>query len=262
MHENNVIQGMFRSPWVASAVASVVICGTASTVSAIDYGDFAGLSVSYLGVEETSVTDTPPLFGSPSVIGNTLDFDPKGYGATSSGGAAPDLTDGQLNFGVQAADGYGITSLKFSEAGDFTVIGLGTADTYASVAAAFFVDVVEVDGVAIDPVQVTANMTFVPNASGKFELPTDEGVALIWKGSLSFDLNAALSDAGISYDLGATMLSVTLDNTLVAQSEAASTSFIAKKDFKVGAVTIVPEPTSLALALLGSLLLVPAMRRR
>lgn len=257
MQGNNKTQGMFRSSSIAALAATLAVGGMmVSTVSAIDYGDFAGLSVSYLGVEETSATDTPPLYGAPSVAGNTLDFDPKGFGATSSGVGAPDLTDGQLNFGVQASEGYGITSLNFSEAGDYTVIGLGTADTYASVAAAFFVDIVEVDGVAIDPVQVTAN------TSGKFELPTDGGVAVIWTGGASVDLNAALNNAGIDYDLGATMLNVVLDNTLTAQSEAASTSFIAKKDFKVGAITIVPEPTSLALALLGGLLLVPAMRKR
>ena len=258
MQSNNKIQGMFRSPWLAA----VAVCGMVSTVSAIDYGDFAGLSVSYLGVEETSATDTPPLFGAPSVIGNTLDFDPKGYGATSSGGGAPDITDGQLNFGVQANEGYGISSLQISEAGDYTVVGLGTTDTYASVGVPIFVDIVEVDGVAINPVQLQPIVTFTPNASGKFELPTDAGVAVIWKGSVSLDLNAALSNAGVPFHLGATALNVVLDNTLTAQSEAAATSFIAKKDFKVGAVTIVPEPTSLALALLGSLLLVPAMRRR
>lgn len=250
----------------ALSLAALMGCFTFNAQSAsIDHGDFAADTVNYLGVIESSITDPVPLFGAPTVSGNTLDFDPKGFAADSQGVAPPDITDGQLNFTIQALDGYGIPALTFSERGDFTLAGIGTANTYASVAAAFFVDIVDVDGVALPtPIQLNANMVFTPNASGKFELPTDEGSGVIWTGDLNLDLNAALVGNAVAFDLGATLVKVSMDNTLVAQSEEASRAFIAKKDVKGFSVTsaLIPEPTSTALILLGSLLLAPALRRR
>ena len=70
-----------------------------STASAapISYGDFIGTSVQYLDVIETanSPDDDEPLYGTPQLIGNTLDSDPRGFLAQTTSGANFDFTDGE-----------------------------------------------------------------------------------------------------------------------------------------------------------------------
>ena len=84
----------------------------------------------------------------------TIDFDPNGF-ATSSAGAIPDITDGNLTFDIYAQAGSFIEAVQFSEAGGFTLLGLGTDNT--------FVDLYEVDEIGIDTVSSTASMTFNAN---------------------------------------------------------------------------------------------------
>ncbi len=235
------------------AIVGVVLTSvTALATTSINYGTFTGTSVSYHDVTESSGTDALPLFGAPTISVNTLDFNPQGFSAYSTGGGV-DLTDGQLNFVIKAGAGYAIPSLQFSEAGDFTLAGLGTGSTKVTVASAFFIDVLKVDGLAINPLSLSANMTYAPNLNGQFNLSTDAGVGTIWNGALNFNLNSALAANGISFLNGATEIRVNLDNTLLAMSETGSVAYIAKKDFKGFAITVasVPEPSVMALGLLG-----------
>jgi len=229
-------------------LATASITGNAAT----NYGNFTGSSVEFQGVTESSGTDPGPLFGAPTITGDTLDFNPQGFTAYSSGGGV-DLTDGQLNFLVKALDGFAITELRFSELGDFTLAGTGTASTKVAVAASFFFDILSVDGVSINPVTVTGNMTFAPNANGQFDLISNAGIGSLWSGGINFDINSALTANGIPFQIGATEVRVNLDNTLLAVSESGSAAYIAKKDFKgFGLTAIVPEPSSMAIALLGA----------
>lgn len=234
-------------------LAVVLLVAPASMQAAsINYGSFVGTSVTYQNVTEFSTTDPVPLFGAPTLIGNTLDFNPTF--TSFSSGAGSDQTDGQLNFLIKANTGSTIPSVMFSEAGDFTLTGVGTATTLASVSATFFIDIYAVDGVALAvPLFSTASMTFTPTA-GVFDRVTYPGAsAVIWSGSFSFDVNAALTGAGISYINGATEISVALDNILTTQSELGTTARISKKDFKGLGITVpVPEPSILALSLCGA----------
>lgn len=249
----NFARSLFCS-WTAQgilAAAVVLLPGTPAFAGTnINYGTWVGTTVTYQDVTESSATDQTPMYGAPLISGNTLDFNPQGFAATSTGGGI-DLTDGQLNLLIQAHSGYAIPAIQFSEAGDFSLAGFGSANTRVTVAATFFLDVLQVDGVGINPLSLTANMTFTPNANGQFDLINNAGIGNIWTGAINFNLNDALTAHNIDFVNGATEVRVNLDNTLLAISEAGSTAYIAKKDFKALGITVVPEPSVIALSLFG-----------
>ncbi|HEX3358193.1 MAG TPA: hypothetical protein VHS31_14570, partial [Tepidisphaeraceae bacterium] len=70
-------------------------------------GSFPGNTVIYgpdlgpadHGVTESSMTDAVPLYGSPTVTGDSMSFTPSGFGSFSQNGGL-DITDGQLVFKV------------------------------------------------------------------------------------------------------------------------------------------------------------------
>ncbi len=232
-----------------AAVGGLLAFTMTAPAAPINYGDFSGISVVYLDVTEDSGTDTPPLYGSPTVSGDSLDFSPTAFTSSTSGTSGVDLTDGTLNFMVMAKPGVFIGSLFFSEAGDYTLGGTGGAGTFASVTADFFIEIVEVDGVGINPVQFPASMVFGPSG-GNFDLASDPATGA-WTGSLFVDINAALISNNTPFIDGATKVTVTLDNTLATLSETDSQSMIEKKDIDIITTTF-PEPASLALLGLGA----------
>lgn len=243
-----------------AVLAIVVAMGSAVNARAAystNYGNFFGSTVAYLNVSEATVSENSALFQQPTVGGNTLDFNPLGFGAFASGAGGFDLTDGQLDFTIKANSGSVIPTIQFSEQGDFTLIGAGTSSTYVDVSATFFIDVIKVDGVSITPLSTSAAMSFSPVTSGTMTLPGYPGGGQFWSGAFSFDVNAFLTANNISFNNGATEIKVTLDNTLYALSEAGTAAFIAKKDFKGLGITVpqVPEPTTLVLMLCGAGLL-------
>ncbi len=246
------------------SAGALLLAYSLSAVATTNYGSFAGSTVIYQNVSENSGTDPGQYYmGTPQVFGDTLDFNPV-YSVSVSGGAVK-VRDAQVNFDIQAKPGFGVEGLVFSEQGDFTMAGNGTASTLVDVSAAFFIDILEVDGVAINPVGLTLNMLFSPNANGTFDLVGAGGPPLasgIWTGSIIVDLDSALTQANVPYGLGATKVSVALDNTLTAISEQTTQAFIAKKDAKGLSITVVPEPTSVALAFLGLVGMSLTMRRR
>ena len=239
---------MLRTCVVTAFAVVGLLAGTSSAVSAapILYPDLVGISVMYVDIQESSVTDPGvALFGAPDVDGDTLNFDNMAFGASSVGGV-PDLTDGTLNFTVMAKPNQVIDSIILNEVGDFSLGGLGGAATSVSVSAPVIINIKEVDGVSINPINLNTMLTFAPS-DGDWNLLDDGAVNGIWTGSLAVDLEQMLIDAGVSYVDGVTKVSVTLDNTLMAFSEATSASLIAKKDFQGLSVTAIPEPGTLAL---------------
>lgn len=236
---------------------------SAALAAPINYGDFDGNTVMYLDVTEDSGTDTPPLFGAPSISADTLDFNPVSFNSSSTGAGGVDITDGTLTFMVMAKSGYFVEQLLFTEAGDVTLAGFGNDGTFASVTAEYIIEIVEVDNVAINPIQFQASMTFTPS-NGDYGLQTDGGggptYSGAWSGSLVTDIHAALINSQLPFSLGATKVNVTLDNTLTTLSQDGTSSFIAKKDTDGVTITEFPEPASAALLGLGAMALLPRRR--
>jgi hypothetical protein len=134
----------------------------------------------------------------------------------------------------------------------------------------------------INHISVPFSLTFTPSG-GTYFLGTDGGGGPLyhtpWTGSATIDIDAILVANGypvppgpLDPNGGATKISIDLDNTLTAVSQAGTSAHIAKKDF--GGITIranvptepggdpeIPEPTTAALVGLG-LVAFAAGRRR
>ncbi len=240
---------------LAVAVLFLSVVGRAHAAS-INYGDFAGTNVTYVGVTEASNSgDALPLFGPPTVSGDSLDFDPVGFSASATGASGVDVTDGNLRFMVTSHPGSVINALKLSEAGDTTLAGFGTDATFTAVTGNGILNINQVNGVGINVISVPFSMTFTPSG-GTYGLGTDGGGGPLysanWSGGVMLDVDAILA---ANNKVGhATKITVNLDNTLTALSEAGTFALIAKKDFGGLSVTVIPEPATcllLGIAVMG-----------
>jgi hypothetical protein len=260
--------------FVRARFAGAISCGAILLVSGatfhsafgtpVNYGTFVGNTVAYVDVSEDSNSGDPlPLFGAPTVSGDSLDFNPIGFNAHASGAAGSDITDANLTFGVSALPNFAIKNITLSEAGDTTLSGFGTNATITSVTADGHLNISEVDGSGIGVIAVPIALTFTPNG-GLYKFGDHGGGPIFhtaFSGSLFLDIQQILNDHFVSFQGGATKISIDIDNTLVATSEDGTFSLIAKKDFGGVSVTVnnplggggpnSPEPTSLVLAFLG-----------
>jgi hypothetical protein len=254
------------------------VCCCAHLVDAapINYGDFVGSTVTYRMVTEDSGTDTVPpcMYCAPSVGGNTLNFNPVGFDASSSNGSVADVTDGQLLFMIESNNKLtqAIQNFRISETGDTTLSGnvpVGNDDTATSVQITPVVEIVEVDGVAL-PAPITLTKMSMPPlpvlddvftqlpantpSDGQWELGTDGNGGPIfftqWHGSVFVDVHDALVKSGTPFVRGATKVTVNIDNALAAVSQTGTSATIAKKDF-ITITTNVPEPATLSLIMLA-----------
>jgi hypothetical protein len=249
----------FNTSSLIALVAVLAICAPkAGAFYSTNYGNFAGANVNFLGVSESTISESVPLYHYPVVAGNTIDFNPQGFGAFASGLGGNDNTDGQLTMTLLANPTSAIPTIKFWELGDYSLIGSGGFGTLVDVTANWYVNIIAVDGITLGaPVNINGTMPFTPNTSGTFFLPTNPGFGNLWGGSINIDLNNALTLAGVPYNSGATEVRFTFDNELNALSEFGTTATIRKKDIQgsVGITVIVPEPSILALTLCGAGLL-------
>jgi hypothetical protein len=244
-----------------------MLANSMARAGSIPIGPLMGNTVIYDHItEDTSdpVNHPLPLFGAPTVTGDSIDFNPIGFNAHASGAGGVDMVDSNLGFTVQAKQVINpIIKIQFSEAGDTTLSGFGSDATFTSVTADGIIDIHEVDGVGVNVLAVPFALTFTPSG-GTFGLGTDGGGGptyhTTWTGGGLFDLNGALTAAHVPFTGGATKISIDMDNTLVALSQAGTRSLIAKKDFGGVSVTInplpgggpdTPEPASLVLAMIG-----------
>jgi hypothetical protein len=254
------------------------LCSELANAAPIFHGDHVGTGVTYEDVTEDSGTDPSPpgspLFGTPTVGGNSLNFNPVGFDATSANGAAADITDGQLTFmiSVNNKNAQHMTGFRWSEVGDTTLAGNVPANSTVTSTSALItpvVQIVEVDGVGITPITLTGMSTPpLPSLAANFtqlpgNTPTDAtwflGVdggggpmfATQWAGVLDVDLEDALIKSGRPFSRGVTKVSVNVNNVLAATSEAGTNATIAKKDTLIITTDVIPEPAAISLALLA-----------
>jgi hypothetical protein len=249
-----------RDNWAHLPFAvAILLCLSPGVDATVMHGDFPGATVDFLDVSETtnSAGDPEPLFGSPTRVGNTLDFDPMGFAASTTDTGGSDITDAQLNFMVMSKPGFQVANLTILEAGDTTLAGLD-AEAVSSVTTEVFIDILEIDGAAPQggDINIQTELVFSPS-DGDYSLSDDGGggpnFQTDWNGSVFVDFFDELNDRGIPFDLGVTKISVAFDNTLSAVSAAGASAFIAKKDTD-GIIIIVniPEPSSIVLVMFAS----------
>lgn len=217
-----------------------------STSQAVNYFDFAGSTVDFLNVR-----DQNGLFGAPTVSGDSLDFSPNTFEAICPGAPncppTPVQVDDTLTLSIDARDGSFIDDLLLTEAGDTVLSSFLNAFAATSVSATVFVDVFELNGVAVNNINGNAQMVFTRN--GQYET-NDEGAGThIWTGSLLIDLDQIIFNAGGTGR--ATLVEINLNNTLVAFAQSGASARIEKKDIDGLAITVVPEPTTALMMALG-----------
>lgn len=240
----------------AVLVLSGLLVSTPALAAPLNHGDFHGTSVSYMQVTEDALSpgDSTPLFGAPTITGDSLDFDPVSFSASASGAGGVDTTAGNVEFDVLAKSGFSIDTLTFTEAGNTTLAGFGTDSTFTQVTATLVIDIEEVDGAPFTggPINYTDALTFTPSG-GDFGLATDgaggPAFSQLWTGQANVNIGQILADNNVSSVNGATKVTVTLVNSLVALSEDGTQAFISKQDVD-GNLTVtanVPEPGAFSL---------------
>lgn len=244
-------------------LASLLVMSSFASATLFVYGDYAGATVDFTGVSETTslpVAGAEGWFGTPDDpegLGDSLFFRPNDFSVQSQLGGF-DQKDSKLEFGIVANPGRDIDSLEIEEYGAFSVIGAGTLATYAEVKALGTLTVNKIQTGEVESVinyTVPVSMLFkkaVPGSvwgEGKFGLA--DGTEL-WEGELNLNIDQILLDA--EYIGKATEVYFVMDNFLTAVSEAGSSSRIDKKSIG-GFVVTVPEPATMALLALGGLLL-------
>ena len=227
-----------RAFYTASAVALCLallgLFSPAAQAASISYGNSPVIppGVMFLNVTESSATDPVPLFGPPAYFVTGMDFNPTSFASSATNGGA-DVTDGQLNYTIMS---NGLLSLNLSEAGDYSLAGVGGAATQALAGAVIHATVTQINGVNVAPIPL------IPvNASVGFNLAANAGIAQPW--SLGLGLNVA---GQLPPGARATKVDIVIDNTLVTTSQPGTVAFIEKKEFLLDH-DVVPEPTTAAL---------------
>jgi hypothetical protein len=224
-----------RSTFVMGALV-VIFCGTA-VGGTYTYGDFTGQDVDFIGVSESSSTDSQALFGDPSCSGNTLCFLPGDFTSSASNGSS-DETIGVLTMTINAKGDQEIRGVRILEYGTANISGTTTAATYAG----FDNDLqVVVNGSSYGD---SAAQTFYSSVS-------------MWDGSTIIDL--------YGMDVrGVTSVSVTFTSGLETASEDGTTAHIQgsllEEEIQVG--VIIPEPATMGLLTVGGVLALARRRSR
>lgn len=271
--------------WFAAAVVVTLLHAGPAATAVINYGSFVGSTTIYEAVQESSNSgDAVPLFGPPvtsgivtpgfpavpcsacAIAGDSLDFNPVGFSAHSSGGGA-DVTDGNLSLVATAKPGLGLTNLLIQEFGDTALAGFGSDATFTAVTLTGILNISQVGGSGINAAALPFSLTAFNPSGGTFGLGSDfgggPGGSLAWNGSLLIDLTtnnpavaAIYAAQNLTLNSPVTKVSLNFDNTLIAISQQGTSALIAKKDHVI-ITTNLPEPSSIILvfvALVGTLL--------
>lgn len=205
--------------------------------AAFNYGNFVGTNITYQNVSESSITDAVALFGPPVIDGDDLVFSPTQFIASSADGAA-DQTVGLLMADMIAADGTTIDLVIVRELFSFEM----TANTNSAVSIAGLLVLTDLTPGHGAPVYF-APLVVVGNPAAPYVGPAS---GTDWVAEAALDLSG----------LGITHAAITFNDILQATSVQGGTSWIEKTDIRI----LVPEPSSLVLAVTG--LLVLSLRRR
>lgn len=200
--------------------------------------------VTLYGDDVSFTFDDASLFGSATVVGNSLVFSPTNFRAESTNEAGSDLVSETLNIEVEVTTpGVRIGGLALVEKGDYRLDG-GDASVTAS-GRLQVVSRTQTDGL------FPLNGSTIFNATGL----TTQGATTGWSGSAAVDITGWGGDTSVRAQIQNNLSATTLQN-----GEAA---WIEKKLGDVSLdVTLVPVPAALWLFGSGLLGLVGVARRR
>ncbi len=236
--------------WRIGAVFVAGLMGAVSGVSGVSQASAASLPYPgpivvqdgvYDNIVETSITDTPPLYGPPSAgVGNSLTFAMTGFAASASNSHS-DITAGALEFTFDADPGQFIQTLSLFETGSYQIIGDASVTAAGTLTLRYFDDLTQQFVTLTDPIHMVVN-SGVPGS----EFPVESPGTGTWLGSALIDLNAL----GIQ----TSQVIVALDNSLIASAGPEGSATIQKDTMTINAT--VPEPASLVLMGLGAVMIV------
>ena len=242
------------------ALVAALTLGFVGQVQAAFYGDFEGTLLSFRDVQ-----DVNGLYGDPIVSANSLNFTPRNFATdcASSGSCppAPAEIDDILTFDIDADSGVSIKRIVLNEEGttlldDFDLPGAFATTT---VVADVFIDINELDGVAVPGINLNAQMNFT--SLGTYDTATEGNGSHLWSGVLALNIEEFLATSGYP-GTNATNITVSLANTLTAFASNGAVASIRKDEIRGLAVKVVPEPNTALLMGLGLVGLVAVGGRR
>lgn len=251
--------------------------------ASVNHGDFddigGGGTVAYEDVTESTNLPTVvlPIYGVPTVTGNTINFNPLAFGLSSGPGVGGGFLDVALQFDIRAIAGETIESFFIEESGVYSlenISGPDTSTTFVEVSAPWnLVILATTQGPLQNPVIVQGNLTFTPvptappNPAAHYTLDDDPGTDVAWQGEATIDITAELLLAGITDE--ATLVDFSMDNILIVASQDGTIASITKEDVTGVTMTVdgpppvIPEPSTLVLCgLLAVVALARIWRRR
>ncbi|MCB9855839.1 MAG: PEP-CTERM sorting domain-containing protein [Phycisphaerales bacterium] len=238
-----------RNTVLAAGLALLVLAGVAQAAT-INYGDYFGIGagqVDFINVREASATDpypaNDPLYGAPIRDGNRLIFTPLTFASFASNGAA-DTTSGTLSMIIRADVGQFLTSIFIRETGDFSLLGVGTPATSATINGLLTITELAPGSAPT----ITSTLGVMPAAP--YALPADMAGEFV-----------ATTEIDVS-GLGFTEVVLNFNNNLQTTSENGTVSFIQKKTVVITVNPEIPEPATLSLLAISGVVLLRRRTRR
>jgi hypothetical protein len=225
----------------------------------------AGDNVQFVDVIESSLTDPVPLYGTPTVSGDTLLLAPRDFGSFASGGGV-DPTIAKLSTTIEALPGTHLLGIRWSQFGDVALGGVGTADTGVTITAPVFLRIDEINGSPVSGLSFTASVAFSnldgSNPGGQWNLAADGPLAgQVFRGDLEMDMGALLAGEGLSGSV--TKLYFSMDNLLSAQSESGTYAYVMNTQMSgIEVLTNAPEPSTVVMTLIAMAGMALCVRRR
>jgi hypothetical protein len=197
------------------------------------------------------------LFGTLSLVGDTLSFTPNNFIATSTNGQGVVTPTGVTTAsGIQlvANPGFHFGSLQLSEFGDYLLSGAGSSVSLSGELIAFDGDQ------SANPIATYTTSTITPNGA----LTSNTGAAVNWSAGAAINNATTPVSGGSAWLAGAGTVDISLENLLSASTTTANSEALIQKKAAFGGVgiTVTPVPLPGPAALLGSAMFALALAAR
>jgi hypothetical protein len=187
------------------------------------------------------------LFGTLSLVGDTLSFTPNNFIATSTNGegvVTPTGATTASNIQLVANPGFHFGSLQLTEFGDYLLSGAGSTVSLSGELIAF-------DGDAnANPIASYTTSTITPNGL----LNVNSGSAVNWSATAGITNATPTFGGGGAWLASAGTVDLSIENLLSASTVSANSEALIQKKAAFGGVglTVTPVPLPGAFWLLGS----------